>query len=41
MNSFCIAFTGAGAVYSAIDLDVTCGIWVVLFAVFIAKGCKR
>lgn len=41
MNAVCIAFTGAGAMYSALDLDVTCGIWIVLCAVFIAKGCKR
>lgn len=41
MNAFCIAFTGAGAMYTALDLDVTCGIWIALFCVFLAKAVRR
>jgi hypothetical protein len=41
VNAIAVVVCGAGAAFSALDGDYTCGMFVALLCVFVAKGVKR
>jgi type IV secretory pathway VirB2 component (pilin) len=40
MNALAVVVCGAGAMFTALDGDYTCGVFVALLCVFVAKGWR-